>query len=286
MQGSAKIEIRDQRSRKMYRIDDSYIDLGYSRECKPAATAVYNSLCRHADPRQECFPSIDGIAEQHGMTSRTVIRATKILEKFRIIKIIRRKSAKTNRQMSNVYVLLAASEWKPIRVTKGQPAPGDTGATGPGDKNDIKPGDTGATEGSTEEKVAQREGSAAQSAAASVCVEPGCGKPRMKGVEHCTEHEPMTVSQFVAWYRRSPSRHMLIIAEWADELRQCGMAPDLRTVAQWSTWAKTIMTAAKTLEIFQDEQIAEGIKRMMAAEWTTDFNLHTVKSFILNSKKK
>jgi hypothetical protein len=282
------IEIRDQRSRQKYYIDDAYLNGGYARLCGVAATAVYNSLSRHADARQECYPSIQKIAEQHGITSRTVIRSIKKLEEWNIVSVTRKKNPKTKRQMSNVYILVHESSWKPIRVTPGQPAPSDTRATGPGDKNDKKPGDTRAMEGFPEEKDSQREGSAAQSAPAILCAENGCKEEPMKGkgVDRCPTHQPMSCEQFITWYRQSPSRHIKIIAEFLDELRLSGRNPDFRTVAQWQKWADGRMKKwAMELSVFDDDQIGKAIKRMMAADYVTDFNLNTVKTFLFNAKK-
>ncbi len=280
-----QIEIRDKRRRQMFRIDDEYLDGGYSEICGAAATCVYMSLCRHADTRQECFPSIAGIAKQHGMTTRTVIRSIKKLEECSIITVIRRRDERTKRQMKNIYVLVDQSQWKSSRVTLGQPEPSDIRATGPGDKNDIKPGDTRAMEGNTEEKVTQREGSAAQGAPASTCAKEGCKNAPMRGRYLCENHEPMQCFQFVEWFRRHESRHIKIIAEWADELRISGRDPGFRTVAQWHAWSKPMMKAAKDLSVFDDDQIGAAIKRMMAADYVTDFNLHTLKTFLINAKK-
>lgn len=282
---SKPIEIRDQRSRHMFRIDDQYIDGGYSELCGSTASCVYMSLCRHSDSNQESFPSIERIMKQHGVGKSSVLRAIKTLEKWNIVTVLRRKNEKTKRQMVNVYVLIDRSQWVPVRVSQENPEPGVTTEPGPGVKSDQKPGVTTEPEVYTEEKYTQREGSAATSAPAILCTKQGCKKSPMKGVEFCEMHQPMNCSQFVAWYRRSDQRHIKIIAEWADELSQNKLAPDLRTVAQWREWAKPIMTAAKNISVFDDDQIAGAMKRMMGANYVTDFNLHTLKTFLINAKK-
>lgn len=278
------IEIRDSRRRQMYRIDDAYLN-SYARLCGIAATAVYNSLCRHADTNQESFPSLERIMDQHGMSKSSVLRAIKALEKWNIITVLRRKNEKTKRQMVNIYVLVDQSQWNVVRVSGENPEPGVTTEPRPGVKNDEKPGVTREPEGNTQEKEAQREGSVALCATASVCAKEECKEKPMKGVFFCEQHQPMQCFQFVEWYRRSEQRHIKIIAEWADELRLSGRAPELRTVAQWRAWAKPILNAAKDISVFDDDQIAVAMKRMMAADYITDFNLHTLKTFLINTKR-
>jgi len=282
---SKPIEIRDQRSRHMFRVDDHYIDGGYSELCGSVASCVYMSLCRHSDSNQESFPSIERIMKQHGVSKSSVLRAIKTLEKWGIITVLRRKNEKTKRQMVNVYVLIDRSQWVQVRVSPENPEPSVTREPGPGVKSDKKPGVTREPEVYTEEKDTQREGSAATSAPAIPCKKEGCKEKPMKGVEFCEQHQSMSCAQFVAWYRKSEQRHIKIIAEWADELSQNKMAPDLRTVAQWRAWAKPIMTAAKDISVFDDDQIGTAMKRMMSADYVTDFNLHTLKTFLINTKK-
>jgi len=117
-------KIRDLRQKTQYKVDDAYLN-GYARVCKPTATAVYNSLCRHAGfNTQKAFPSQSLIAYQHDISSKTVSRAIKKLVALNIIAIERdRKEGKFERY---VYTLLDKSEWKPInqqtKTTYGQPA--------------------------------------------------------------------------------------------------------------------------------------------------------------------
>jgi hypothetical protein len=108
----------------------------------------------------------------------------------------------------------------------------------------------------------------------------------MSGVDFCEEHQPMNCQQFIDWYRRSDQRHILIISDFVDELRIHGVTPDLRTVAQWRAFVKPFMSSARELSKFDDDQLASAMKRMMEAKWVTDFNLHTLKTFLINPHKK
>lgn len=96
----------------------------------------------------------------------------------------------------------------------------------------------------------------------------------------------MSCQQFIVWYRKSEQRHIRIIAEFADELRLSGKNPDFRTVAQWREWAGGRMKKwASELVVFDDDQLGAAMKRMMSADYVTDFNLNTLKTFLFNAKK-
>lgn len=108
-----EIIIRDLRKKDQYKIDDAYLN-GYARLCGVYATAVYNSLSRHADfHTQECFPSMDKIADQHGISKPSVIKGVAELVKWGIVSVQKGKDPVTKRQLSNVYVLVDKSQWKP-----------------------------------------------------------------------------------------------------------------------------------------------------------------------------
>lgn len=110
---TTSFKIRDLRKKDQYKIDDAYLN-GYAKLCGIFATAVYNSLSRHADfHTQECFPSIEKMAEQHNISKPSVIKGLKELENWGIISITKEKDSKTKRQLPNVYLLVDKSEWKP-----------------------------------------------------------------------------------------------------------------------------------------------------------------------------
>lgn len=107
-----EIKIRDIRKKGWFIIDNKFIDL-YAKELKTAGILVYMSLCRHADNyTQECYPSIKLIAEEHGVSKDTVLRAIKKLEEFNIIKVEREIHERENGvQKRNRYLLLDQSVW-------------------------------------------------------------------------------------------------------------------------------------------------------------------------------
>jgi hypothetical protein len=118
-----KIRVLDKRRKNFFIVDDEYLN-GYAKLCGVSATAVYFSLCRHADKNQTCFPSIKLIAEEHSMTGRTVITATKKLIEWNIIKKTKKRK-KNGKWLNNVYVLIDKSDWKnkpSENIALGQPS--------------------------------------------------------------------------------------------------------------------------------------------------------------------
>ncbi len=288
---SKPIQIRDARRRQMYRIDDRYLD-GYAKLCAPAGTAVYNSLCRHADTKQESWPSIDLICDQHGISKSTAIRALKKLEEWNIIAVERKRDPRTKRQMVNVYVLIDQVDWKRLPGVTREPGPGVVMEPGagcqknaePGVKNDQKPGVTTVLEGGTEEKEAHRRVVADATDPAPTekkCKQNGCNKTPVKDREFCKEHQLMTCPEFVEWYRKSEKRYIKLIAEFADEVK-----PVFETIAQWELWAAAHYKAAQELAVFSDEQIEKAYREVKASKYITEFNLYTVKKFVLNTKNQ
>jgi len=106
-----QLKVRDLRQKEKFVIDDTYLDK-YARILGIPASAVYMSLCRHADRNQECFPAQVLIAREHNISMRSVKRAIKILKEANII-AVRRERLSHGRWGNNVYVLLDRSQWRP-----------------------------------------------------------------------------------------------------------------------------------------------------------------------------
>ena len=218
------------------------------------------------------------------MSKSTVLRALKRLESLRIIQVKRKKDPRTKRQMVNVYVLLEDAEWIKEPGVISEPGAGCQKMIDPGVKNDQKPGVTRVLEGSTEEKDTHRRiGAIAPDPPEpeKKCKEEGCNKDPLKDRDLCKEHQPLTCKEFIEWFRKSDRRYLNIIAEFADEVK-----PEFETLFQWETWANAHYRAAKLLVAFSDQQIAKGYERLKAAGYISEFNLHTVHKFIINTPKK
>jgi len=113
-----EFEVRDLRRKEKLFIDDDYVN-GYAKYLDTFATAVYLSLCRHADKHQTCFPSVQRIAEQHNIDRKTVIARIKTLEEHNLIKKEKNRNSKGKFQ-HNRYYLIDKTEWKKYTVSRGR----------------------------------------------------------------------------------------------------------------------------------------------------------------------
>jgi len=115
-----KKRIVDKRSKEKFIIDDKYLN-GMAKECGWKGTIVYMSLCRHSNADQECFPSIDLMATQHGVSVDTIKRGISLLKERNIIKVSRKKTKK-GIWLNNSYTLIDKSEWNHVENTEDQGA--------------------------------------------------------------------------------------------------------------------------------------------------------------------
>lgn len=121
-------EIRDRRDKNWFYLDNEYLN-SYARIFGPIGTAIYVSLCRHADnTTQQCFPSVQLIAEELNIGTTAVKKYLKKLAEWQIIRVDRQRDPETKKWERNVYTLLKKSVWqKPgTRSDPGMPGtPGD-----------------------------------------------------------------------------------------------------------------------------------------------------------------
>jgi len=101
-------EIRDLREKDRFVVDDKFLN-GYARFLGVYAVGVYNSLCRHANKEQRCWPSIKKIAQELSIGRNKVFDSVKYLEFWQII-----KKERLGKKLTNRYLLLSKRYWKPI----------------------------------------------------------------------------------------------------------------------------------------------------------------------------
>lgn len=103
-----------QRRTNYFEIDNDYVLL-YAKHLGVTATAVYTSLCMHADyVTGRSWPSMELIAEQHGLERHAVSRALIKLEKWNLIKVEKAIDRKKRKRKNNVYTLIKKEFWKEI----------------------------------------------------------------------------------------------------------------------------------------------------------------------------
>jgi len=102
------IEVRDLRRKDNFRIDDQFLN-GYAKFLGVYAVGVYVSLCRHADKKQKCFPSIKRIAEELDIGRNSVIESLKRLDFWNIV-----RKEREGKQLTNRYYLIDKNQWRAI----------------------------------------------------------------------------------------------------------------------------------------------------------------------------
>jgi len=128
-------KVRDLRRKEKFVVDDEYLN-GMARICGSNATIAYMSLCRHSSKQQTCFPSLKLMAEQHGVSTRTILRGLQKLEERNVIKIDKKRT-KDGKWLNNSYTLLDKTEWDYSQVTNSHVDSQVTKTTLPSDKNDT-----------------------------------------------------------------------------------------------------------------------------------------------------
>ncbi len=116
-----QIRIRDKRNKGWFFLDNEYIN-GYAKIFGGMGTAIYVSLCRHADIDQRCFPSQELISKELNIAERTVRKYLKMFADYNLIYVAREKDEK-GKWLNNIYYLLDKTEWK---QAQRQPLPMET----------------------------------------------------------------------------------------------------------------------------------------------------------------
>lgn len=104
IKSGSSFEVRDHREREWFYIDNLFIE--YLKVLGTSTSCVYMCLSRHSGADQTCFPSIDLIADELGISKRTVIRGLQALEAHKMIKAYREKGR------HNYYGLLNRRYWR------------------------------------------------------------------------------------------------------------------------------------------------------------------------------
>ena len=87
----------------------------------------------------------------------------------------------------------------------------------------------------------------------------------------------MDLQKFIEWCKRSPQRHINIIADYADEKKVA-----FETKGQWQEFIRRNLRPAKSLAPYTDRQIGEAMAKLNKAkkEYLTDWTLETLNKFL------
>ncbi len=98
--------------KNVYLKPDEYLN-GWARKCGWKATLVYDSLWRHADKDRKCFPSIQLMADEHGVSRDTIIRGLKTLIEYGLVTKEENRDEK-GKFLHNTYTLTDKTKWRDI----------------------------------------------------------------------------------------------------------------------------------------------------------------------------
>jgi len=102
---------RDKRKKGWFFMDNDYLN-GYAKFFGAIGTAIYVSLCRHADSEsQKCYPSVKLISEELTISNKTVIKYLKLFVKYNLIAVSKGNRNTKQQWQNNEYLLLDKSEW-------------------------------------------------------------------------------------------------------------------------------------------------------------------------------
>lgn len=241
-------KVRDLRKKDQFKIDDAYLN-GWARYCGIVATAVYTSLCRHAEfNSQKAFPSQEKIAWEHGISVRTVRRGLKKLIGFNIILAERER---TRGKFSNyIYTLLDKSEWK--QPTSGQKRP----------------------------MVHQR----SKTTGGKVPTKDNTVLRITNNKSMSDEPTDWNLEKEIEKLLTDPKRHIQIIGVW---IRSMGLRPE--NTEQMQSLIKRNLRPARLLNGYKNEDIEETIKVLKNTDYLTKFTLETCLKYIdeiIAQKKK
>ena len=100
-------------------------------------------------------------------------------------------------------------------------------------------------------------------------------KPATVAPPKMQDTDPMTLSQFMEWCKKSPLRHINIIAEYADEKKI-----DFTTVGQWREFIRRNVRPAKTLSPYSDDQIEKAMLKIEKSQYITRWTLETLTKYL------
>ena len=125
-----QFKVRDKRNKGWFFIDNEYLN-GFAKIFGAVGTAIYVSLCRHADENEQtCFPSQELIGKELNIGTTAVKKYLKLFQKHRLISIERHRDKRTKKWLGNVYSLLDRSEWQKHEETITHEKPGSPSVYG------------------------------------------------------------------------------------------------------------------------------------------------------------
>lgn len=100
-------------------------------------------------------------------------------------------------------------------------------------------------------------------------------KKKLRKTKTAKDNGPMTRDEFVETCRKSPQRHIKIIAEYADEKKIKYTTKD-----QWRVFLNRNLRSARQLVPFTDQQLAEAMTKIEKADYIKRWTLETLLKYL------
>lgn len=110
-----EIKPENRQAGRRFFVEDEFFDR-YASLCGWKGYVVYTALCRYANKKRSCFPSVEQLSRKLGIAENSVKRGISELRKWSIIKVEKAKR-ENGTWKNNCYCLLDSSKWKKIPET-------------------------------------------------------------------------------------------------------------------------------------------------------------------------
>lgn len=260
IENKEQFEVRDLREKDKFVIDDKFLN-GYAKFVGIYAVGIYSSLCRHANKKQKCWPSINKIAEELDIGKNSIIEGIKRLEFWQIIKKHRIGKMATNR-----YSLADKKRWLSISEVslKDFSEVCQTNFRGLCDKLQRFARQT------SNSKETQSKGNTI------ISMPVKTGRHPFSSKKQKVEKSPWSLSNYLSLMASDTNRHIQIIGVWVKEME---LNPENKD--QMKALMARNFRAARSLKGYSNLDILSTIRYLKEdVDYIDKFTLETISKYI------
>ena len=218
--------------------------------------ALYVHMKRFSGKDNKAFPSKSTLMKKLKISKPTLNKALEELEKKGWIRFDGEREVQTKGGIQRVHQYSIVDIWGQNNWNYGETKGVKNSTTSKGGKNNAERGVKISPKGGKNRPTKYNHLSISNEVD-SVAEKPATDpKPKKDDTE-----DPMLLSEFVEWCRKSPLRHIQLIAEYADEKKL-----DFKTKGQWREFIKRNVRAAKQLSHYDDNQIDKAMAQIEKAK--------------------
>lgn len=103
--------------------ENTLFDYGIADHIGSSALIVYFALCRHANKKGLCFPSVQLLQLETGLSNKIIAKATQILKQFHLLDIRREKHQHNIYTVKPVIKAIQLNAWKKVSLARVKSTP-------------------------------------------------------------------------------------------------------------------------------------------------------------------